>query len=129
MSRADVFDPTGHHMAVLMPDAVARVTAALSAIGVLSGLLSKMTDEADFEDDAPEVESQTTRGILNAIAVCATFTHDHINSCGLTSHHTLALEADEAGFDQLTQLTRQAKDLQTTARDKRRMAIVEGQSC
>lgn len=128
MSTADAFDPTGFNMTVMMPDAVARANAALDGIGTLSGLLNCMLENADFEDDAPEVESRTTRGILNAIAVCAAFASDHINASSMSAYYSLALEADDAGFDQIKALTQQAKELQLTKRSKRRLEIVEGQS-
>jgi hypothetical protein len=127
---ASVFDDDDDtHIAVLCPRAVARVTAALQAIETLSGLLLQRHEADQFEDNAPEVDHLDTRGILNAISICSMFTYDHLNGGSATSHYTLALEKDKPGFDQITRLTREARDLQKTTRDKRRLEIVEGQSC
>ncbi len=117
------------NLTVLCPRAVTRVTAALQAIETLSGLLLERHEKSQYEDDAPEVDYLDTRGILNAISICSMFTYDHIGGGGVTSHYTLALEKDEAGFEQISNLTREARELQTTQRNKRRLEILEGKSC
>lgn len=128
-SRASSVFDNESHLTVLTPRAVAHVTAALQAIETLSGILFQRHEQAEFLDDAQPVDHLDTRGILNAIAICSTYTYDHILGGGLTSRYTLAIEKDEPGFGQIEQLTREARDLQKTARDKKRMAIVEGQPC
>ena len=126
---ASVFEDNESHLTVLSPRGVARVAAALQAIETLSGMLLARHEASQFEDDVPEVDMLETRGILNAIAICATFSHDHLNGGGLSSAHSLALENHEAGFDQIQKLTYEAQCLQKTARDKRRLEILGGQSC
>lgn len=126
---ASVFADSETHLTVLCPRGVARVAAALQAIETLSGMLLARHEASQFEDDVPEVDVLDTRGILNAIAICATFSRDHLNGGGLTSAHSLALESHEAGFDQIQELTYEAQCLQRTKRDKRRLEILGGQSC
>ena len=125
---ASVFDDDGVHMTIFTQPAVARVTAALQAIETLSGILLNLHNEADWEEAVPPVHSLDTRGILNAISVCSSFANDHLDGGGLTSHYTVALEKDDAGFEQIQHLANQARDLQRTKRDKRRLEVLNGMS-
>ena len=126
---ASVFqDDDDTQMTVLAPRAVAHVTAALQAIETLSGILLKLHEDSDLADDYPPVDPLDTRGILNAIAICSGSVYDHLTGGGVCSHYTMAIEKGESGFDQIAQLTHQARDLQRTKREKRRLEIVEGRS-
>lgn len=116
------------HLTVLTPHAVARVTAALQAIESLSGMLYERHEKADFDEGEPDIHPLDIRGLLSGISICAEFVGGHIDGGSLASHYAVALEPDDAGFEQIQQLTHQARDLQRTRREKRRLEIVEGQS-
>ena len=116
------------HLTILNPRAVSRVTAALQAIESLSGMLYERHEKANWDDGEPDVHPLDIRGLLSGISVCAEFVSGHINGGGMDSHYAVALESDDAGFEQIQQLTNQARDLQITSRDKRRLEALEGHS-
>jgi hypothetical protein len=121
---ASVFYDGNKSLVVLEPKAVARASAASQAIATLSGILANLHDAADWDDDAPPVDPMDTRGILSAIGICAEFLHDSLTGGGLISHRTLELDEGEHGFDQIEKLTHEARAIQKTKLEKRRLEIV-----
>jgi len=119
-----VFAGEDTHTAVLMPEAVARVEAAIHAIQTLSGLMDARHEAGDWDDDAPPVGSNEAHGILAAISICAGSIRDFIDGGGMAHHYAVAIERTDAGFDQIGKLANEARDAQHTARDKRRMEIL-----